>query len=643
MVSNSGHVVEWVDDYLHGVLDQPQARELEQHCAQCKICATALDEARVRYEALRNLPPCEASGKLVQKTLEQVQNDRNLKGVAKRTGRWTLVVATAASILLLVSFHYYFANLRPTPLSLQIVAQNAWMQGSQASVRIRLTDTVKREPVTAVPVDVFLADQNQEIQLASYVMHQDGQSPTFKVPDWPDGDYTLRVVARPAGVKPEEILRSVALKRQWRVLVSPDKPVYQPGQTIHVRSLSLRKPDLKPVNNQPLIFKIRDPRGNVIFQQQSNTSEFGISSFSCPLAEEILLGAYEIECTVGETVTTRTVEVSRYVLPKFQIQVEVDQPFYMPGQTVEGSINARYFFGKPVANAEVLIEARADGFGGKAVAEVNAKTDEQGECTFQFALPDRLIGIPQENGAAAIRITTRVRDTALQEHTVAVRRVVAKSPIRITALPEGGRLVQNVENSVYVFTTYPDGRPAETDVTIVGTAQTLHTNSLGVARLNVTPAGNQLRWRIRAKDAAGLAATEQIVLDAGRASSDFLLRTDKATYRAGETMQVGIFGTGNEPVFIDLLKDGQTVLARMVDVDNGTGSLELDIPTDLFGTVEMVAYRFGDEGHAARRFRSSPLTSRCTWSRWRSINQIDAGHCFTTTRNKRSPAWDHWG
>ena len=102
-MNQADHVVELVDDYLHGVLAPMQASQVEQHCEQCKICATALDEARIRYDAYRSLPPCEASGKLVQQTLEAIDDDRNVIGKARSAGKWSLVLATAASIALLIA------------------------------------------------------------------------------------------------------------------------------------------------------------------------------------------------------------------------------------------------------------------------------------------------------------------------------------------------------------------------------------------------------------------------------------------------------------------------------------------------------------------------------------------------------------
>ena len=75
---------------------------------------------------------------------------------------------------------------------------------------------------------------------------QEETASSFRIfPDWEDGDYELELVAHTGG-QAERLLRSVRLNRSWKLMLSTDKPVYQPGQTIHARSLALRRPDLNP-------------------------------------------------------------------------------------------------------------------------------------------------------------------------------------------------------------------------------------------------------------------------------------------------------------------------------------------------------------------------------------------------------------
>ena len=71
------------------------------------------------------------------------------------------------------------------------------------------------------------------------------------------------------------------------------------------------------------------------------------------------------------------------------------------------------------------------------------------------------------------------------------------------------------------------------------------------------------------------------------------MRPDKAVYAGGETMKLAVLGRGVEPVFVDLLKDGQTLLTQQIEMQDGRGQCEIDLPPELFGTIEINAYRFG--------------------------------------------------
>ena len=79
--------------------------------------------------------------------------------------------------------------------------------------------------------------------------------------------------------------------------------------------------------------------------------------------------------------------------------------------------------------------------------------------------------------------------------------------------------------------------------------------------------------------------------------------TDRAVYKAGQTMTLTALGGGAEPVFVDLIKDGQTLLTETVEVSGGSGTLSVDLPADLFGTVQLVAYRLNATGLPVRKKR----------------------------------------
>jgi hypothetical protein len=603
MLDHKDHVVAFVDDYLHDVLDGYDAAYVENHCEACRICKPALEDARKRLAALEMLPAVEPSQQLIGATLHRIdEHDRRTRKVRRRFLAASLP-ALAASALFIGILHLYYANLKPTPYDLRILGQNRLRSGSMASIRVRLVDRSKNAPMSGVPVDLELRGGGLSAQLASFVTNAEGTGePRFQLPDWADGDYTLHIKARP-GKDVEEITETVQLRRSWKLMLSSDKPVYQPGKTILIRSLALRRADLKPVAGQEVTFSITDPKGNVIFKKQDATSKFGIASAECPLATEILEGRYDIDCKIADTSSKRSVEVKKYVLPKFKVDVILDQPYYQPGQKVKGTVRADYFFGKPVVDGTVEIDAVTTDAGKKTLAKFDKKTDKDGKAEFDFILPKQLVGLEQNSGDARFSLLATVTDTAGQEYERAVSRLVTTQPLHIEVIPENSALVNNIANKVYLFTSYADGRPAKVRVAITGIEKELQTNDLGIASFEFTPRGGQNGFTIRAEDDKGNIGRRNVQLDSGP-GQDFLVRTDKAVYSGGETMKLIILGSGVEPVFVDLLKDGQTILTAALNPSGKDGaSEEIDLPADLSGTLELCAYRFGQEGLPVRKTR----------------------------------------
>ncbi len=525
--------------------------------------------------------------------------------LAHKTALLTLIVA-----LVIGTVHLYFLWLSPSPYDLRVLGQYQLLAGAECSLRIIVRDRDRQTGVSGVPVQVYLAsDTGRKVCLAQFNTDSQGTgSPLLQLPDWEDGDYVLRVAAWPPGGQ-EEVRQPVKLKRAWQVSLSTDRPVYQPGQTILLRGLALRRPDLKPVAETAMVFTVLDPKGNVICRSKGVTSKFGIASADCPLAEEITEGTYQAECQVGESSSRVPIEVKTYVLPKFKISVTLTQPYYQPGDTVQGKIQARYFHGKPVANAEVLLEVRMEGDPAEKGRRITVRTNTEGIAEFRGALPETAAERTRERDAQ-VRLAVQVTDSAGQRETVTVASLVTARPLRIEAIPEGGNLVQGIPNTIYLLAAYPDGRPAQARLTVAGFKEPLTTDELGIATLDVTPENKEVVLDLRATGAGGKSGAHSFTLPCGEAKEDFLLRTDKAVYDGSEKMRLTILGSGKGTVFVDFLKDGQTLWTEHVQLADGRGEATVELPHDLFGVLQVCAYRLGADEMPLRKSRAVYVRQR---------------------------------
>ena len=99
--------------------------------------------------------------------------------------------------------------------------------------------------------------------------------------------------------------------------------------------------------------------------------------------------------------------------------------------------------------------------------------------------------------------------------------------------------------------------------------------------------------KIEAQDREGNHASSTIQLQSRQGDDQILLRTERAVYRAGDRIELRVFSTRKRgTAYVDIVKDGQTVLTRDLDIENGQAELSLTATPDLAGTVDFNAYLF---------------------------------------------------
>ncbi|MCP4606940.1 MAG: hypothetical protein GY847_41590 [Proteobacteria bacterium] len=423
---------------------------------------------------------------------------------------------------------------------------------------------------------------------------------SFDIPDNLSGSAILTVDVNDSG-SIQVISAPVEVTRAQNILLTSDKPLYQPGQTIHIRSLSLRRPDLTPESKAEAIFEVIDSKGNKVFRSAETTDDFGISSAVFKLASEVLLGAYTLRVTVGDTTVEKSITVDRYTLPKFGISVETDREFYRPGATLSGSIDAQYFFGQPVAGADVTITAQKFDLDFATFEVVSGQTNQEGRLDFQLELPTHFVGQPLDNGNALVLLLIDVVDTAKQSRVVKTTRPVVETAILPQVVPESGDVVQGIENVFYLLTTDPRGVPIPTQnkVTVNQATITVDANDFGIATFSALPPNTgDLSISVTSDDGQGNKASREFKFTTGAEGAYVLLRTDKPVYKVGDIAEITIHCPDYEQaatsfkdrVYLDVIKDGRTTLMTTVELDEGVGTHELTVTPDLTGGFEIEAY-----------------------------------------------------
>jgi MG2 domain-containing protein/macroglobulin-like protein len=552
-----------------------------------------------------NLEIIDANDKLIAKAARYASSDRASRvtvpldrSIALEDLAWDRLKINAGDSSKIVSL----SEILRVPV-VRLFAQRAYAAGSTASVRIITADSKAGNPLRNSSVKIELLEGDRSSTLFTGRTDSLGTAQVaFSLPAESYGSRQLRVTADTVlGIV--TAVQPIQLERRDRILLTTDKPLYQPGQTIHLRALALDGPSRAAESDKPITLEVEDGKGNKVFKKRDRTDRFGIASADFELADEVNFGAYHIRAILGEaeaaSTQEKTVTVDRYVLPKFKVEVELSgdaakqqSSYYSPGETVKGTIKANYLFGKALSNADVSVKLTTFDVQSVELGQMNGKTDAEGRFQFSQKLPDFFAGRSTQQGSAPVSIAVEVKDTAAHTETKSRNIVVAKTPILIMAIPESGRLLPGLENRVYILTSYPDGSPAQTTITGNISPTQIQTDASGVATVSMRPAKDTVTLSLRAIDARGRAAQAEVKLENASSAQSLMLRTNQAVYKIGDKVRVETFSTKlRGAVYVDVVKDGQTLVTRALEISGGRGDLSLDLTSAMFGTVEIRAYQ----------------------------------------------------
>jgi hypothetical protein len=487
-----------------------------------------------------------------------------------------------------------------SPIDVQVLGRTTMLWRAPAAVRVIVTDHSTDLPVRA-RVSIFIippsGSHGQRAAVYSGATNADGTvDASFTASaDHPGAHLLLVDVA--SGIGDDSVTAPLEVDRKAQILLVCDKPVYQPGQVIHMRALARDAGTQLPLAGQPITFEAQDGRGNKVFKDRGELSRFGVASADFQLADEVNMGSFTLRALTDSDTVEKTVQVSRYVLPKFKVSVTTAKPYYLPGQTVSGSVQASYFFGKPLSGATVHLSLSTLDIGLAQLAQRDLVMDDSGSAKFDFTLPDSFVGQPLDQGQARIELAADVTDTANQKQTGSVDVVVVSSPIEIALVPESGTLVPGVENRVYIAAGAPDGRPLDglhLHAALAGGDQSadLTTDAMGLQTFSFVPASGSATVIVTAQNANGEWGSATTTISSAPNQQGLILRSDRTLAKVGDKLHLTALSSSKSgTLYLDVIRDGQTILTQSAPMKDGEAKLAISVTPDMTGTVELHAYK----------------------------------------------------
>src|SRR6516165_8249845 len=406
-----------------------------------------------------------------------------------------------------------------------------------------------------------------------------------------------------------------------------DRPVYRPGDTVHFKTIVRGETPTGYVipQERELSLELRDPRTyEPVWQLTGTLSDIGTAHWDYKIPADANLGFYYLNMKSGERyVEGVRFSVQDYKKPEYAVKVTAQTPRLLQGQPIKATIEARYYFGEPVANAKVKWvvhtstywpfgryesdsdlgeedygaaedgQDESDTYGGEQEAEQSGTLDNDGK--LQITIPTK---VSANKTDLIYRIEARVTDEGNREISGHGFALATYGNFYLTAQPtsyvysQGSAAIINITAQDYdkkpvrtAFRAVLSGwnrqqRPGELVSTAAG-----QTGADGKGQVQFTiPDAGEFRVRITAmsvpnrevEDTAYLWAPGQSPLWAGTQQERVQMVADKKSYAPGDTAHVLIV-TGKEPTSVLVGAGGNGLYSAEVVKGRG-GSVTVDIP-----------------------------------------------------------------
>ncbi|MSP13102.1 MAG: alpha-2-macroglobulin [Chloroflexi bacterium] len=336
------------------------------------------------------------------------------------------------------------------------VAPKVLRSGQTETISISLFDGQK--PASG-NVQVALLKDGRSVAEASGLIQGKGDL-SLALPRLAEGDYQLRLTGGPH-IQDQSPIR---VEDGTLIFVETDKPIYKPGQPVHIRVVTL-DPQLKPVSGAVQI-DVTEAKGTKVFKQDVKTDEYGMASVEMPLSTEPNLGAWKISAQAGKRTAQADIRVERYVLPKYEVTVELPKDWILASDKISGVIKAQYSYGKPV-RGEMQIRALRYVGTWQEFANITRSLDGEVGTWVDFQLPPvgYVSGVPGAKGLGnvSLEITVREKSTGYEEKTTRLLSVAATSTT-LKVIPDSVTFKPGLPVSFLVVAETPDRKPVDANV-----------------------------------------------------------------------------------------------------------------------------------------------------------------------------------
>ncbi len=391
---------------------------------------------------------------------------------------------------------------------------------------------------------------------------------------------------------------SAAQALSFRAYVYTDRPAYRPADRVSYKVIA-RSSDggvYRVAPDEAWDVVVRDPEGAVVHRETHSTNLFGTFAGALTLPRTPALGEYTVTATSGERTQAGVFKVLEYKKPEYRLEIGTAHDRFVQGDDpIEVTFDARYFFGSPLAGAQVswtvyetpfvpwwydFYEGSDDldpsqGYGVMASSGTQ-KLDAKGRATAK-------IEVERASHDRWVTIEATVTDASNREVSARKKVMVTRGDFRLELRPQG-KIFQVGEDAVFDVTASGfDGATSVRSLTLTASLEawskehkmwtyetvdtkTLTTDGEGRTRyvlsvkrdgfLRIEAAGKD-KWGQPIVESAFVWATKSAGISGGYKKKSLEILTDRKSYEPGDTARILVNAATDSPwVLFSIEGDG---------------------------------------------------------------------------------------
>ena len=419
------------------------------------------------------------------------------------------------------------------------------------------------------------------------------------------------------------------LETGYEAFLYTSRGVYRPGENVSLAAIVRGKRNVTPPS-VPARIEVLAPDGRIVQEFRQNTDRRGGCEVTIPLPAYAQTGGYIAKMRIaGKEIGRAHFLVEEFMPDRMKVTVTTDKPTYDLGDEVKMDVSAVNLFGPPAANRKVeaayILESvpylpaekwrtflfdSLTPFEQQQIALAEAKTDTDGKCIYQFALPNTakapsllngvLTATVSETGGRAVTASQRVVIHPYS-HYVGIKRSRSGTIkpnqevlFNYIAVDKSGKAVAGRALTLNVYKIHwntilrqnTQGQyeyVSDRQITALESREFISTVEMGSFTFTPTEYGE---YRVQLIDTASDAKTELDLEVSGFSSFNQIysmenptlleMSLDKPTYRLGETAKLQV--KAPFPGRLLLTIEREKILSyRTVNLRGNTGSLDIPV------------------------------------------------------------------